>query len=278
MVEIGMKVIAVLGFVAVLCLVTSTLNLVNYYGISYAARCNIAGGLIPDLQVAVPHQLQVVKQDDRYLLRLSNGIANTGEGVWQMVPVIPADKDSPQKANQQFLDSSGKIVATCPTGSESVYHPAHKHFHISGVAEFAVHLGSPTSKDIIGTSLKVTSCLIDWVRLEGNSPNNERVYSSCDSGVQGISPGWVDQYHMSLEGQAVDITKAVDISKLQPDTIYYLVSKANPEKFFIEETLDNNIAWVKFQLNIDDTGNPKLEITGHSPCNDGLCGEDFPNR
>ena len=70
MVDTGMKVIAVLGFVAVLCLVTSTLNLVNYYGISYAARCNIAGGLIPDLQVAVPHQLQVVKQDDRYLLRL----------------------------------------------------------------------------------------------------------------------------------------------------------------------------------------------------------------
>ena len=59
---------------------------------------------------------------------------------------------------------------------------------------------------LIGESLKVTSCLIDWVRLEGNSPDNERGYSSCDSGVQGISPGWVDQYHMALEGQSIDIT------------------------------------------------------------------------
>ncbi|MGB8101910.1 MAG: hypothetical protein WCE96_09555, partial [Nitrososphaeraceae archaeon] len=101
-----------------------------------------------------------------------------------MVPVIPADKNSPQKANQQFLDASGNIVATCSTGSVSVYHPAHKHFHISGVASFAVHSGS-VGGPIIGESLKVTSCLIDWVRLEGNSPDIERGYSSCDSGVQG---------------------------------------------------------------------------------------------
>ena len=40
-----------------------------------------------------------------------------------MVPVIPADKNTPQKANQQFLNSNGVVVATCPTNSESVYHP-----------------------------------------------------------------------------------------------------------------------------------------------------------
>jgi hypothetical protein len=50
-------------------------------------------------------------------------------------------------------------------------------------------------------STKVTSCLIDWVIHIGNSPDNKRGYSSCDSGFQGINPGWVDQYHMALEGQ-----------------------------------------------------------------------------
>lgn len=226
----------------------------------YAAKCNTNGGLIPDLQTVVPQQLGLVNADQHEVLRLTNGIANTGDGAWQMVPVIPADKNSPQKANQEFLDASGNIVATCSTGSVSVYHPAHKHFHISGVASFAVHSGS-VGGPIIGESLKVTSCLIDWVRLEGNSPDSERGYSSCDSGVQGISPGWVDQ----------DITGS-------PVGTYYLVSKSNPDGFFIEKTLKNNEAWVKFNLLRDSNGNPKIEITGHSACSDGLCGEDFPNR
>jgi len=254
-----------------ICLVLPTLGLGKWYMSDvYAAKCNTNGGLIPDLQTVVPQHLELVNAQQHEVLRLTNGIANTGDGVWQMVPVIPADKDSPQKANQQFLDASGNIVATCSTGSVSVYHPAHKHFHISGVASFAVHSGK-VDGPIIGESLKVTSCLIDWVRLEGNSPDSERGYSSCDSGVQGISPGWVDQYHMALEGQSIDITGS-------PVGTYYLVSKSNPDGFFIEKSLKNNEAWVKFNLLRDSNGNPKIEITGHSACSGGLCGEDFPNR
>ena len=65
---------------------------------------------------------------------------------------------------------------------------------------------------------------------------------------------------------------------------YYLVSKANPgdkanpDGFFFEKTLKNNKAWVRFNLLRDSNGNRKIEITGHSACPDGLCGEDFPNR
>jgi hypothetical protein len=264
-----------------LCLVLATLGLGKWHmSAVYAASCDTHGGLIPDLQTVVPQHLQLINDHQREVLRFSNGIANTGEGVigpWQMVPVIPADKNSPQKANQQFLDANGNVVATCSTASESVYHPAHKHFHISGVASFEVHsksAGGPLKGESLG---KVTSCLIDWVRLDGNSPDNERGYSSCDSGVQGISPGWVDQYHMALEGQSIDITG-------MPVGTYYLVSKANPgdkanpDGFFFEKKLDNNEAWVRFILLSDSNGNRKIEITGHSPCADGLCGEDFPNR
>jgi hypothetical protein len=236
----------------------------------YGGSCDFNGGLLPNLQTQVPHHLQIVNKQQKELLRLSNGIANTGEGIWQMVPVNPPDKNSPQKANQQFLDSNGNIVATCPTGSTSQYHPAHKHFHISDVASFSVHPNSIDSPPLRDTP-KVTSCLIDWIRLEGNSPDNERQFSSCDAGVQGISPGWVDQYHMALEGQSIDITGI-------PAGTYYLVSEANPKSFFYEEDESDNVAWVEFQLLRDGTGNPKIELTRHSPCSDGLCGEDFPNR
>jgi hypothetical protein len=255
-----------------LCLVLPTIGFGKWYlSTTYAASCDTNGLLLPDLQTVVPQHLQLVNNHQKEVLRFSNGVANTGEGVWQMVPVIPADKNTPQKANQQFLNSNGDVVATCPTNSESVYHPAHKHFHISGVAEFSVHLGSKNGDTVGIPSLKVTSCLIDWIKLEGNSPDNERGYSSCDSGVQGVSPGWVDQYHMALEGQSIDITNA------NPG-IYFLVSKVNPNGFFIEEDYNNDEAWVKFNLIRDSNGNPKIDITGHSDCTDGLCGEDFPNR
>jgi hypothetical protein len=238
----------------------------------YGSSCDTNGGLLPNLQTQVPHHLQIVNKQQKELLRLSNGIANTGDGIWQMVPVVPADKNSPQKANQQFLDSNGNIVATCPTGSKSEYHPAHKHFHISDVASFAVAVDPDIIKNPpLRGSLKVTSCLIDWIRLEGNSPDNEREFSSCDSGVQGISPGWVDQYHMALEGQSIDITGI-------PAGTYYLVSIANPSGLFYEEDKSDNEAWVKFKLLRDSTGNPKIELINHSPCSGGLCGDDFPNR
>ena len=232
------------------------------------------GALIPDQQTVVPQHLQIVNVNHKELLRLSNGIANTGSGVWQMIPAKPdQNKNEFQKANQQFLDSNGKIVAECETNSVSIYHPAHKHFHISDVALFEVRIGSPTGVLFRDTPTKVTSCLIDWIRLVGNSPDNERGYSSCDSGVQGISPGWVDQYHMALEGQSIDMTGA-------PVGTYYLVSHANPKNWFFETDHTNNDAWVEFHLERNSNGNPKIVISHHSECDQktGLCGDNLPNR
>ena len=274
MIQLRTKLTLTLCMMIGLCLVFSTFSLGKWYiNVVYAATCDNLPpqNRFPDLRTVVPQHLQIVNAHDREVLRLTNGIANTGNGVWQMVPVNPdADTNDPQKANQQFLDANGNVVATCTTGSSSEYHPAHKHFHISDVAAFEVHAKSKGGP-VIGESLKVTSCLIDWVRLEGNSPDNERGYASCDSGVQGISPGWIDQYHMALEGQSIDITGA-------KAGTYYLVSTANPEGFFIETNKDNNDAWVAFQLSRDSKGNPKIVIVGHSPCSGGLCGEDLPNR
>jgi hypothetical protein len=76
---------------------------------------------------------------------------------------------------------------------------------------------------------------------------------------------------MALEGQSIDITGA------KPG-LYFLVSTSNPDGLFLEQNRKNNAAWVSFELIRDSSGNARIEITGHSNCRGGLCGEDFPNR
>ena len=92
------------------------------------------------------------------------------------------------------------------------FHPEHNHWHIGDVALFEVRkakdngTGGAWGKPFVNDrgqaqSIKTTFCLIDWYKLDDNSPTTERVYWECATSYQGISPGWVDQYHQELEGQ-----------------------------------------------------------------------------
>ena len=156
--------------------------------------------------------------------------------------------------------------------SQFEFHEAHNHWHINGVALFEVRIGSSTGPVFGSISVKTTFCLIDWYKLDGNSKTPERAYFDCNGSYQGISPGWVDQYHQATEGQDLDISGI-------PEGTYYLVSTSNPDRVFIEKDFSNNMAWVSFRIKRESSGNPKIEITGHSSCDSpGLCGEQAPNR
>jgi hypothetical protein len=235
-----------------------------------AARTLPAGALIPDLQTVIPQHLQVVHAHQQDILRFSNGIANTGVGALQLQPEYPIEGSSEQTQNaiQQLLNASGAIVYE-EVVSEFEYHPDHNHWHIDAVALFELRSGSPTGPIVGNNSLKTTFCLIDWVKLEGNSNSKERVYFDC-FGVQGISPGWVDQYNQAVEGQELNITNV-------PPGRYYLVSTSNPEQNLIESNYTNNTAWVSFNLHRDRHDRPKITLVAHSACTGRLCGF-APNR
>ena len=229
-------------------------------------------GLLPDMQTVVPLHLNLVNRQQREIIRFSNGIANTGDGPWRMRPRFPInDSQQTQDAIQEILDASGNVVDERVV-SQFEFHAEHNHWHIEAVALFEVRVGSPDGPVFGDNSLKTTFCLIDWYKLEGNSPTPERAYFDCFGEHQGISVGWVDQYHQSTEGQQLDITGA-------PEGMYYLVSTSNPDGIFIEKDLTNNTAWVSFRLTRHSNGNPKIEVLGHSNCDTpGLCGDGAPNR
>ena len=46
-------------------------------------------GLYPDLRTVIPTHLGIQNQQQREILRFSNGIANTGPGPWRMRPEPP---------------------------------------------------------------------------------------------------------------------------------------------------------------------------------------------
>ena len=257
-----------------------------------AARPSVGAGLLPDMQTVVPAHLNLVNEHKRDLLRFSNGVANTGVGPWALRPepsieYAKANNLSTVSAVQEIRDSGAyykcgeqpKQVTDCyNVVSESVagtflFHPEHNHWHIDDIALFEIRKGSPTGPVVGGNSIKTTFCLIDWYKLDDNSPAGERVFFDCYTSYQGISSGWVDQYHQATPGQELDLTGVPNADD------YYLVSTANHAGIFLETNKTNNTAWVKFRLYQDSKGNRKIEVTGKSPCNSpGMCGERSTNR
>jgi len=244
--------------------------------------------LYPDLRTVVPQQLNLVNEQQNQFLRFSNGIANTGAGPWAVAPdPPPAEATTVTAAVQEFRTSNAKyrcgeqpqqvtecyeVVDTHLAGVYE-YHPAHHHWHIGDIALYEVRKGSPTGPIVNENSIKTTFCLIDWYRLDGNSSTSERTFFDCFA-IQGISSGWVDQYHQATVGQQVDLTDVPDGND------YYLVSTANYARTFVETNYTNNTAWVKFTLTSDSNGNRKVTVIGRSPCVMGsdLYGENAPNR
>ena len=240
-----------------------------------------AGGVLPDLQTVVPKHLGIQNQQQREILRFSNGVANTGAGDWRMRPITDPGINEIIGGVQEVLDAQGNVVCSVPLG-DFLFHPEHNHWHVSDIAAFDVRhalddgtggaIGSILANGGVASSIKTSFCLIDWYKLNDNANTKERVYWDCYTSFQGVSPGWVDQYHQSIEGQQLDITGA------RPG-VYYLVSTSNFAGVYMESNLNNNRAWTSFRLTRDSNGNPQITEISHSWCEEpGMCGEQSTNR
>jgi hypothetical protein len=212
---------------------------------------------------------------------------NTGGGPWALrpehelglAPTTTAIQEIRSNGAEYLCGTQPKRVTDCYTvllehpATVFEYHPTHNHWHTGQVALFEVKKGGPTGPAVGGASLKVGFCLIDVVRQDGNAPTSQKVFWDCETGFQGISAGWMDQYHQSTDGQQLDVTSIPNAND------YYLVSTSNPDGVFLEQRTDNNTAWVRFSISSASKGNRKLTVLGNSPCETpALCGAYAANR
>jgi hypothetical protein len=266
--RVGLALGVAAAFIPVLALATSAIG---------GKAPPTGAALYPDLQTAVPHHFTIQNSQQREFLRFSNLIANTGQGGLRLRPEHNLATNI-TKGFQEVMDAQGNIVIDQEV-SEFVFHPAHNHWHMQSVAVFELRKAADNGTRgrfgpvLPGQTLKTSFCLIDVIKLEGNSHTTERTYWDCfPDQHQGISAGWGDQYHHELEGQELEFTG-------QPPGIYYLVSTANPEGRYLETTTANNAAWVSVRLTRESNGNAKLTEVSHSPCSTPtLCGVGLPNR
>ena len=245
-------------------------------GTGMAGPTLVAGGQYPDLRAANPHHFTVQNNQQREFLRFSNMVANTGAGDLILRP--EHDPINNITTGYQEIENAAGTVIDDEAVSQFVFHPAHNHWHITAVALFEIRKalddGSGGRWGAVqgGQSIKTTFCLIDVIKLEGNSNTTDRTYWDCfPDAHQGISSGWGDQYHHATPGQELEITDA------QPG-VYYLVSTANEERAFLESNYTNNTAWTSFRVTRDSQGNAKVAEVAKSPCSGDLCGVQLPNR
>jgi len=239
--------------------------------------------LLPDITPGIPKHLNIHNQQQNEFLRFTNVWANVGDGALEFEEGQVVGNQ--QQALQNLYDNPEDFgippnsIWSEVTG-DFIFHPNHNHWHIDDVGEFSVRIddnGSPGTIAPGADSLKIGFCIVDVFRYDEDksSPTSEKIYWDCETDLQGIQPGWADQYHQSVEGNQINISNL-------DDGTYFLVHKWNPLDLFVDEDDTNNEAWVKFDLSQNNNGNGNRKITileefapecqpdGSTP---GICGE-----
>jgi hypothetical protein len=216
--------------------------------------------LLPDLRTVNPGShaldLRVGNKTGRTILRVSNIVANSGEGPMELYSSpatatggpggdtdctdgefpepIGADRDANQ-AIYEDTDGSGDFdreedeVGPTPKVGCFEYHAIHDHWHFQDFAQFRLEDESGDPIEGIEPSRKIGFCVFDNQHsFPGQGTDSFYSGSGCNQGLpgqgpeqMGLSPGWGDLYGYSLPGQRIDITGVTRGN-------YCLVSVANP--------------------------------------------------
>ena len=208
--------------------------------------------LLPDLDQAVPAELEIVEEGDSYRLVFASAVDNVGRGPLLIDGERPGLETPAMRVRQLVRRTDGAArMRELPGEIRYARTETHEHWHLLGFEVYELRAAGEGT--LVRPSEKTGFCLGDryqtekGARVEGKP---ERAIWTDECGRdhpgllklrQGISPGYGDDYDPGLEDQFVDVTNV-------PPGRYLLVHRTNPERSIEEASYDNNAASVLIQL------------------------------
>ena len=219
-----------------------------------------AAPLLPDLAYEPMVEFYTTQDaEGKRAIRFTGSIKNIGEGPL----IIHAERPSPDTdawtVTQRFADGMGGLVEN-PTDATLVYGGhGHDHWHVFAETSYELY---DLESGKLASRRKAGFCYFDQVRLPeaGSLSPEQMVYRPERCGKpgdvwieMGMSVGWSDPYHWSLEDQDLDITGL-------PDGRYRIVGIADPDGWFTELDETNNSTEVIVELKTDADGFPTIAL------------------
>ena len=230
--------------------------------------------VLPDLDQVTPRALSILVVDGQERLVFISSVENVGRGAL-VIAGRRAETLEPNMSARQLvpLAEGGTTDYPLHMRVEYVVSETHQHWHLLEFERY--ELRTPAGEPM-GRDRKTGFCLGDrynersQVRIPGepqravwthncakNQPERLRI-------LQGISPGYGDDYVPNLEGQFVDVTDV-------PAGRYLLVHRVNSDDDLRESNYENNAASVLFELTRPPGEPPEVRVLAECPASE-TCG------
>jgi hypothetical protein len=224
--------------------------------------------LLPDLDQAPPAAISVVVRKGRERLVFLSAVENVGAGPLLVAGRRPSTAE-PEMAARQLVRNADRAARMYVLDARLrfVVSETHRHWHLLGFERYELRSADGMS---VGLDRKTGFCLGDRYdahadsRIPGEPPR--AVWTQeCGRGqhgrlriLEGLSPGFGDDYVPLLEGQFIDVTGL-------PPGRYVLVHRANPARDLRESSYANNAASALLELGRDGRGRATVAVLATCP-------------
>jgi hypothetical protein len=205
---------------------------------------------LPDLRMAKPRDVRLVREHGRRLLRFTTTIVNEGRGPMDVVGkrTCRSTTRCPTMRVRQRIRRADGTWEVRPTSARMQYEvgDGHRHWHLVDFEQYRLYrLGVADATARVGA--KFGFCFFDVARIRPFGPTGRR-YLEPDCGTPsslkvhvGLSGGWSDVYPWDFAGQYVDVTGL-------PRGEYLLCVTADPARSLRQVTTSNDQAWVRLRI------------------------------